>query len=42
MRDLAVILFVHDVVATRAALERKAFFRVEDTYLLADIEPAAA
>ena len=42
VRDLAVILFVHDVVATRAALERKAFFRVEDTYLLADIEPAAA
>ena len=42
VRDLAVILFVHDVVSTRAALERKAFFRAEDTYLLADIEPAAA
>ena len=42
VRDLAVILFVPDVVATRAALERKAFFRAEDTYLLADIEPAAA
>ena len=43
VRDLAVILFVHDVVATRrAALERNAFFRAEDTYLLADIEPGAA
>ena len=42
VRDLAVILFVHDVVSTRAALERKAFFRAENTYLLGDIEPAAA
>ena len=37
VRDLAVILFVHDVAAARAALERKAFFRAEDKYLLADI-----
>ena len=39
-QDLAVILFVPDVAAACTALERKAYFRAEDIYLLADIVPA--
>ena len=42
VQDLAVILFVPDVAAARTALERKAYFRAEDIYVLADIEPATA
>ena len=42
VQDLAVILFVRDVGATRTALERRAYFRAEDIYVLADIAPAEA
>ena len=42
VQDLAVILFVPDVAAARTALERKAYFRAEDIYVLADIELATA
>ena len=42
VQDLAVILFVPDVAVARRALERKAYFRTEDIYVLADIERVTA
>ena len=41
VQDLAVIFFVPNVAAARTAVETRAYFRAEDIYVLADIEPAA-
>lgn len=42
VQDLAVILFVNDVGAARAAIEARSFFRHEEIYELANIESAVA
>ncbi len=42
VKDLAVILFVPDIAAACGALERKAFFPTEHTYLLSDLDRATA
>ena len=41
-QDLAVILFADDVPAACTALERKAYFRAKDIYVLANIDPVTA
>lgn len=42
VQDLAVILFVSDVRAARAAIEARTFFRNDEIYDLANIEPPVA